>query len=89
MAPRTPFILAIATAAAAVPLVVTTEEHTVVGGLGGLVTEIVTSHTPKRVERIGIDDAWGESAPNAWLLDRHGLTAERIAERVRRVLRRE
>lgn len=79
----------IATAAAAVPLVVTTEEHTVVGGLGGLVTEIVTSHTPKRVERIGIDDAWGESAPNAWLLDRHGLTAERIAERVRRVLRRE
>ena len=74
---------AIASAAAAVPLVVTTEEHTVLGGLGGLVAEIVTSHEPRRVLRIGIEDVWGESAPNAWLLDRHGLTAERIAERVR------
>ncbi|MHB8959934.1 MAG: transketolase family protein [Candidatus Limnocylindrales bacterium] len=73
---------AIAQAAAAVPLVVTTEEHTVLGGLGGLVAEIVTAHEPRRVLRIGIEDAWGESAPNAWLLDRHGLTPERIAERV-------
>ena len=74
---------AIASAAAAVPLVVATEEHTVLGGLGGLVAEIVTSHEPRRVLRIGIEDVWGESAPNDWLLDRHGLTAERIAERVR------
>ncbi len=73
---------AIAAAAAAVPLVVTTEEHTVLGGLGGLVAEIVTAHEPRRVLRIGIQDTWGESAPNAWLLDRHGLTAERIVERV-------
>ena len=73
---------AIAAAAAAVPLVVTTEEHTVLGGLGGLVAEIVTAHVPRRVERIGIEDTWGESAPNAWLLDRHGLTPEReCAER--------
>ena len=64
------------------PLVVTTEEHSVLGGLGGLVAEIVTSHEPRRVLRIGIEDTWGESAPNTWLLDRHGLTAERIAERV-------
>jgi transketolase len=77
---------AIAEAAAAVPLVVTTEEHTVLGGLGGLVAEIVTSNEPRRVVRIGIEDTWGESAPNAWLLDRHGLTAERIVERVLRQL---
>lgn len=76
----------IAAAAAAVPLVVTAEEHSVLGGLGGLVAEIVTSHVPRRVERIGIEDRWGESASGAWLLDRHGLTAERVAERVRRVL---
>ena len=37
-------------------------------------------------KRIGIEDMWGESAPNAWLLDRHGLTPERVAERVRRML---
>ena len=77
---------ALAEAAAAVPLVVTAEEHSVFGGLGGLVAEIVSSHAPRRVERIGIEDTWGESAPNAWLLDRHGLTPERIADRVRRTL---
>jgi len=77
---------ALAEAAAAVPLVVTAEEHSVFGGLGGLVAEVVSSHAPRRVERIGIEDTWGESAPNAWLLDRHGLTPERIADRVRRTL---
>ena len=79
---------AIAAAAAAVTLVVTTEEHSVLGGLGGLVAEIVTSHEPRRVARVGIQDTWGESAPNAWLLDRHGLTPERVAERVMRELAR-
>lgn len=73
----------LAAAAAAVPIVVTTEEHSVLGGLGGLVAEVVTAGVPRRVARIGIEDAWGESAPNAWLLERHGLTPERIAERVR------
>ncbi len=77
---------AIASAAAEAPLVVTTEEHTVIGGLGSLVAEIVTRTTPRRVEAIGIDDTWGESAPNAWLLDRFGLTAEKVADRVRRTL---
>lgn len=79
---------AIAEACAQVPLVVTTEEHSVVGGLGGLVAEIVTAHEPRRVVRIGIEDVWGESAPNAWLLERHGLTPERVAERVLRELAR-
>jgi transketolase len=79
---------AIARAAAAVALVVTTEEHSVLGGLGGMVAEIVTGHEPRRVVRVGIRDTWGESAPNAWLLDRHGLTPERVAERVLRELAR-
>jgi transketolase len=78
---------AIAAAAAEVTLVVTTEEHTVIGGLGSLVAEVVTRTNPRRVEAIGIDDTWGESAPNAWLLDRFGLTAERVADRVRGTLR--
>jgi transketolase len=76
---------AIASAAANVPLVVTVEEHTVIGGLGGLVAEIVTANDPRPVTRIGIEDTWGESAPNAWLLERHGLTPEAVAERVREV----
>jgi len=76
----------IAEAARGVPLVVTVEEHSIFGGLGGLVTEIISARAPRRVERIGIDDTWGESAPGAWLLDRHGLTPGRIAARVRRAL---
>lgn len=69
-----------------VRLVVTVEEHTILGGLGGLVAEIVTSSEPRRVVRIGIEDRWGESAPNAFLLDRHGLSPARVAERVAREL---
>jgi transketolase len=63
-------------------LVVTTEEHTVLGGLGGLVAEILTAAGPSpAVERIGIDDTWGESADNAYLLEKHGLSPQRITER--------
>ncbi len=77
---------AIAEAASAVPLVVTAEEHSVIGGLGGLVAEILGARMPRRLERIGVEDTWGESAPNAWLLDRHGLTPGKVAERVRGTL---
>ena len=75
---------AIAAAADDVPLVVTVEEHSVIGGLGGLVAEILATRAPRPLVRIGIEDTWGESAPNAWLLERHGLTPEAVAERVRK-----
>jgi transketolase len=69
------------------PLVVTVEEHSVYGGLGGLVAEVLTDAGPSpRVLRIGLDDVWGESADNAFLLDKHGLSPERIAERVTSLL---
>ncbi|MBA2720490.1 MAG: transketolase family protein [Chloroflexi bacterium] len=77
---------AILTAARAVDLVVTVEEHSVIGGLGGLVAETVAVAGHGRLVRIGLEDCWGESAPNAFLLDRHGLSPERIADRVRREL---
>jgi len=80
---------AVAAACANYPVIVTTEEHSVIGGLGGLVAEIVTGAEPRPVIRIGVQDAWVESAPNAWLLERHGLTPERVAERVRTVWDRE
>src|SRR5439155_7730909 len=75
---------AIAGAARGVRLVVSAEEHTILGGLGGLVAEILGEHEPRRLIRIGIADTWGESASNAFLLDRHGLSPERVAERVAR-----
>jgi transketolase len=77
---------AVVAAAREVPLVVTAEEHSIIGGLGGLVAEALATREPRRLVRIGVEDTWGESAPNAWLLDRHGLTPERVAARVRREL---
>ncbi len=73
-------------ASAGFGIVVTTEEHTVLGGLGGLVAETLGRLSPRRVEAIGVPDEWGESAPDAWLLDRFGLSPERVADRVRRLL---
>jgi transketolase len=64
-------------------LVVTAEEHSVYGGLGGLVAETLTAEGPcPRIERMGIDDTWGESAPNDFMLDKHGLSPDRITDRV-------
>jgi transketolase len=77
---------ALAAACAGPRLVVTAEEHSVLGGLGSLVAETLTSRVPSRIVRIGVEDEWGESAPNAWLLDRHGLTPGRVTERVRQAL---
>ena len=65
-----------------VPIVFSVEEHTILGGLGGLVTEILSEHCPKRVVRFGIEDRWGESAPNDYLLDHFRLSGARVAERI-------
>jgi transketolase len=69
-------------------LIVTAEEHSVYGGLGGLVAEALTAAGPApRIERIGIDDTWGESAPNDFMLDKHGLSPDKITARVQSALR--
>jgi transketolase len=65
-----------------VPIIFTVEEHTVLAGLGGLVSEVLAEHLPKRVIRFGIEDTWGESAPNEYLLDRYGLSAARVSARI-------
>jgi transketolase len=69
------------------PLVVTIEDHSVIGGLGGLVAETLAGHPAlRRIVRLGIADTWGESASNAFLLDKHGLSVAAIVERVTREL---
>jgi len=68
-------------------LVVTVEEHSVLGGLGGLVAEVLTAKgAAPRIERIGINDTWGESAGNDFMLTKHGLAPELISQRVLGVL---
>ena len=60
--------------------VVTAEEHSTLGGLGGAVCEILSREYPVPVVSIGVEDVFGESgAPDA-LLEKYGLTEERIYE---------
>ena len=70
----------------AYPLVVTVEEHNVLGGLGGLVAEILSEHSPRKVVRVGMDDRWGESAPNEFLLDLFELSPARLSGRVKKIV---
>jgi transketolase len=81
-------VAAVVAAAERTNLVVTVEEHTVIGGLGGAVTEALSEHRPTRVHRVGLQDVDIQSGPNAALLDIYGLSAERVAEQVRAILRR-
>jgi len=67
-------------------LVVTVEEHSIYGGLGGMVAEILSEASPRRVVRIGIEDRWGESAPNDYLLEAFGMSAPRLSERVQKLV---
>lgn len=68
-------------------LIVTAEEHSIYGGLGGLVAEVLTAiGTTSRIERIGVSDTWGESASNDFMLNKHGLSPEKITARVRALL---
>ena len=69
-------------------LVVTVEEHNVHGGLGALVAEILSEHSPRRVIRFGIKDRWGESAPNEYLLDLFQLSPAQLSKGVKEVLQR-
>lgn len=68
--------------------IVTAEEHTIYGGLGGAVCELVTAHHPVAVERVGVQDRFGESGPPRLLLEIYGLTAGTIAAAARRAVSR-
>jgi transketolase len=77
---------AVVEAAAQTGFVITVEEHNVIGGLGGAVAEVLGERRPMPVKRIGIQDTYGESAPNDALLERFGLSAPRVAEQVEQLL---
>ena len=66
--------------------IVTAEEHSVIGGLGGAVTEYLASVCPVPVLRVGIEDVYGRSGTVPALLEAYGLTAENIAKKARAAL---
>jgi transketolase len=73
---------AVVAAAQRTGFVITVEEHTVIGGLGGAVAETLSEHRPTIVKRIGMQDVFGQSASNDDLLDIYGLSAARVADQV-------
>lgn len=67
--------------------IVTAEEHSIIGGLGSLVTDALKCETGKKVEYVGIKDKFGTSAHNyAELLEHYGLTSDAIVNAVKKVL---
>jgi len=68
--------------------IVTAEEHTIIGGLGGAVAECLAGACPAPLERVGIADTFAETGPYLDLLDKYGMSVDAIAGAVRRVLKR-
>jgi transketolase len=68
--------------------IVTAEEHSTIGGLGGAVAERLVETRPVPMERVGIADTFAESGPYADLLEKYGMSTEAIIGAVRRVLGR-
>ena len=77
---------AIVTAAARTGRVVTAEDHSIIGGLGGAVAETLGERHPTPMRRVGLRDTFGESAPNAPLLEKYGLTPGHVAQAARDML---
>ena len=60
----------------------TVEDHSIIGGLGSAVSEVLTDEYPKKVTRIGLNDVFPESAPPKDLYEKYGLSSDKIADRV-------
>ena len=66
--------------------IVTAEEHSVIGGLGSAVAEVVVKNKPVRVEMVGQKDTFGESGKPAELREKYGLTKADIVKAVKKVI---
>ena len=64
--------------------VVTIEEHSVIGGLGSAVCDVLSEKAPTIVLKIGINDTYGESGPAVELVKKYGLDAESIYKKIKK-----
>ncbi|MEG2813371.1 MAG: transketolase C-terminal domain-containing protein, partial [Oscillospiraceae bacterium] len=69
-------------------IIVTVEEHNVIGGLGSAVCEVVCENFPVPVIRVGVNDVFGCSGPALELLEKFGLTADNIVKNVKSALKK-
>ena len=63
--------------------VVTVEEHSVIGGLGSAICDVLSEEAPTKVLKIGVNDVFGESGPALELIKKYGLDADGIYEKVK------
>lgn len=68
-------------------IIVTAEEHSIIGGLGAAVSEAVTECCPVPVVKIGVNDEYGYSGPAVELLKKFGLSADNIAAKVKEAVK--
>ena len=66
--------------------IVTAEEHSVIGGLGSVVSTVVTSECPTIVKMVGINDVFGQSGTPDELMVKYGLTSESIINKVKEII---
>ena len=66
--------------------IVTAEEHSVVGGLGSAVSEVIAEEYPVPVVKLGVNDVFGHSGPAPKLLDEFGLRAVNIVEKAKKAI---
>ena len=66
--------------------IVTAEEHSVIGGLGSAVAEVLAENAPAPIVRVGIQDKFGKSGKPAALLEEYGLTAKNIAAKAKEAM---
>jgi len=78
---------AVVAAAQATGLVLTTEDHTIIGGLGGAIAEVLGERYPVPLRRHGLADTFGESGPDQALLEKYGLSVAKTAEAIRAFVR--
>jgi transketolase len=60
--------------------VLTTEDHNIIGGLGGAVAEVLGQHAPTPMKIHGLQDCYGESGANDAILEKYGMTPKHVAQ---------
>lgn len=68
--------------------IITAEEHSIIGGLGSAVAEVVCANHPTTVKMVGVNDTFGMSGPALELLEKFGLCADNIVKTVKEALKR-
>ena len=67
--------------------VVTAENHSIIGGVGGAVAEMLCEEYPVRLKRVGIMDKFGESAALEDLFSKYGLTSRAVVDAAKALLK--